>query len=87
MSADIWTPDSPPDQIGIYVDETYFDQNSGLIQVALPAPKSADAEFKKAVAAMVAGSPRFQHKEFKASQLNERNAEVSRSCSYGVELC
>jgi hypothetical protein len=76
MAEEIWIPDSPPDRITIYVDETYFDKGSGLIQVGLPVPDSGDSEFKKAVDLMRAEFPRFQHTEFKAGKLDEKNAPV-----------
>jgi hypothetical protein len=76
MAADIWVPENPPDQITIDVDETYFDQNSGLIQVGLPVPDSGDREFRKAVDAMRAEFPRFQRTEFKAGKPNESNDKV-----------
>ena len=75
-TADIWVPDSPPDQITIYVDETYFDQDSGLIQAGLPVPDSGDREFQKAVKEMRAEFPRFQQPGFKAGKLNESNAKA-----------
>ena len=78
MGAEIWIPDTPPHPITIYVDETYLDQKSGLIQVGLPVPDAGDREFKKAVDVMREQFPRFQHAEFKAGKLKGRNAEPYR---------
>jgi hypothetical protein len=75
-TADTLVPDIAADHITIYVDETYFDQGSGLIQVGLPIPDSGHREFQRAVGEMREEFRRFQHTEFKAGKLNESNAKV-----------
>jgi hypothetical protein len=76
MPVEIWTPPRPPDDITIYIDETYFDMNSGLIQVGLPVPYGCKAGFEEAIAKLRADNPHVQIAEFKAGKVHAGNATV-----------
>src|SRR4051812_44166942 len=76
MSVDIWTPPHAPDDIAVYVDETYFDMNSGLIQVGLPVAAGCKAGFEEAVTKLRANNPHIKIAEFKAGKVHAGNAKV-----------
>jgi len=73
---DIWTPPHVPELITIYIDESYFDRNTGLIQAAIPVPAGYVKAFQSRVAELRDQNPHFHSQEFKGGKITKGNAGV-----------
>jgi hypothetical protein len=66
---------SPPKPMMVFVDETFFHSQTGVIQVGIPFPSYLEHLFNRDAADIIKGS-RQPISEFKASQISKGNAEV-----------
>lgn len=61
----------------VYVDESYGDAHSFMVQTAISLPAgNAESAFDKIVEAKIAENPRFDRDEFKAGDIGPKNRQI-----------